>query len=135
MRSTAPKLMASALVAGLLALTVALSSAPAWSAGISTPDDTARFLAGLPPAADSPLAALTKNPAWEQHARDFDSIFAQEDKTRLSKIRAFSQERLTEKQQTMLYMFSGPDFLYAVSFFPSAAPYVLSGLEPVGDVP
>jgi hypothetical protein len=35
----------------------------------------------------------------------------------------------------MLYMFSGPDFLYAVSFFPSAATYVLSGLEPVGEVP
>jgi hypothetical protein len=35
----------------------------------------------------------------------------------------------------MLYMFSGPDFLYATSFFPSAKTYVLSGLEPVGDVP
>ena len=35
----------------------------------------------------------------------------------------------------MLYMFSGPDFLYATSFFPSASTYVLSGLEPVGDVP
>jgi hypothetical protein len=32
-------------------------------------------------------------------------------------------------------MFSGPDFLYATSFFPSASTYVLSGLEPVGDVP
>ena len=78
---------------------------------------------------------LAKGPSWEQHARHFDSIFGQEDKTRLSEIRAFSQERLTEKQQTMLYMFSGPDFLYAVSFFPSATTYVLSGLEPVGDVP
>ena len=35
----------------------------------------------------------------------------------------------------MLYMFSGPDFLYATSFFPSASTYVLAGLEPVGDVP
>ena len=131
MRSTAAKLIASALAAGLLAL----SLAPARSAETSTPNDTARFLAGLPPAADSPLASLAKSPAWEQHARDFDSIFGQTDKNRLSKIRAFSQQRLTEKQQTMLYMFSGPDFLYAVSFFPSAATYVLSGLEPVGDVP
>jgi hypothetical protein len=131
--------MASALGAGLLALTMALTmaltSAPARSADTSTPDDTARFLAGLPPAADSPLASLAKSPAWEEHARDFDSIFAQEDKTRLSKVRAFSRERLTDKQQTMLYMFGGPDFLYAVSFFPSAATYVLAGLEPVGQVP
>jgi hypothetical protein len=135
MPSTAPKVMASALAAGLLALTMALSLAPARSAETSSPDDTARFLAGLPPAADSPLAPLTKNPAWQDHASHFDSIFGQEDKIKLSRIRAFSQQRLTEKQQTMLYMFSGPDFLYAVSFFPSATTYVLSGLEPVGEVP
>jgi hypothetical protein len=131
MLSIAPKLMAAALLAGALALTVA----PARSAETATPDDTARFLAGLPPAADSPLASLAKSPSWEQHAGHFDAIFAQEDKTRLSEIRAFSQEQLTVKQQTMLYMFSGPDFLFAVSFFPSAATYVLSGLEPVGEVP
>ena len=35
----------------------------------------------------------------------------------------------------MLYMFSGPDFLYATSFFPNAATYVLAGLEPVGQIP
>ena len=35
----------------------------------------------------------------------------------------------------MLYMFSGPDFLYATSFFPNASTYVLAGLEPVGSVP
>jgi len=36
---------------------------------------------------------------------------------------------------TMFYMFSGPDFLYANAFYPKAAIYVLSGLEPVGTVP
>ena len=35
----------------------------------------------------------------------------------------------------MLYMFGGPDFLYATSFFPNASTYVLAGLEPIGDVP
>jgi len=35
----------------------------------------------------------------------------------------------------MLYMFSGPDFLYANVFFPEATTYVLSGLEPVGGMP
>src|SRR5262249_12917839 len=42
---------------------------------------------------------------------------------------------LTEKHETMLYMFSGPDFLYATSFFPNASTYVLAGLEPTGDIP
>ena len=126
-----PKMMAAMLVAAV----VGVAAVPARSAETATADDTARFLAGLPPAPDSPLASLTKSPLWQQHARHFDSIFAREDSTNLSKIRAFSQERLTEKHDAMLYMFSGPDFLYAISFFPSASTYVLSGLEPVGEVP
>jgi hypothetical protein len=32
-------------------------------------------------------------------------------------------------------MFSGPDFLYANAFFPSATTYVMAGLEPVGPIP
>ena len=119
----------------LVAAVLGLAAAPAQSAETATPDDAARFLAGLPPAPDSPLASLTKIPLWQQHARYFDSIFGREDSTSLSKIRAFSQERLTDKHDAMLYMFSGPDFLYATSFFPSASTYVLSGLEPVGEVP
>ena len=35
----------------------------------------------------------------------------------------------------MLYMFSGPDFLYATNLFPNASTYVLAGLEPAGDIP
>ena len=87
MPSIACKMTATALVAGMLTLT----TAPAGSAETSTPQDTARFLAGLPPAPDSPLAALTKSRSWEEHARAFNSIFDQEDKATLSKIRAFSE--------------------------------------------
>ena len=36
---------------------------------------------------------------------------------------------------TMYYMFGGPDFLYAHTFFPNANTYILAGLEPVGQVP
>jgi len=126
-----PRLMATAFMAVMLAVI----TAPARSAETTTADDTARFLAGLPPASGSPLAALTKDPVWQQHARYFDSIFAREDSTKLSKVRIFSKEQLTDKHDAMLYMFSGPDFLYATSFFPTASTYVLAGLEPVGDIP
>ena len=130
-----PRLFAAALVAVVFAGFLALAIAPARSAETATANDTARFLAGLPPAPDSPLAALAKDPGWAQHARFFDSIFTREDATTLAKVRAFSKEHLTSQHDTMLYMFSGPDFLYATSFFPSASTYVLAGLEPVGAVP
>jgi hypothetical protein len=32
-------------------------------------------------------------------------------------------------------MFSGPDFIYANALFPNARAYVLSGLEPVDEMP
>ena len=121
----------SALLAGLLALAIL----PADSAETATPNDTARFLAGLQPEPGSPLAALAKDPSWERHARYFNSIFGQLEKTHLSKIREFSRTRLSTTHDTMFYMFSGPDVLHAVAFFPKASNYVLSAKEPVGELP
>src|ERR1700686_1589862 len=117
----------------LIMLMLALRAAHAPSSEAPTANDTARFLAGLPPSTSSPLMALTKDPAWLFHARYFDSVFAREENA-LSQVRQFSKEYLNDKQDTMLYMFSGPDFLYATSFFPNASTYVLAGLEPVGAV-
>ena len=99
------------------------------------PDDVARFLAGLQPAANSPLAPLTRDPAWQQHAKTLDTIWAGLDERQLSKIRAWSAANLTQPQPVVFYMFSGPDFLYADAFFPNRSTYVLSGLEPVGKLP
>ena len=127
--------MLKTIVVILTTFMLALSAAPLQSFEQATADDTARFLAGLSPSSSSPLAALTKDPAWPAHARYFDSIFAREDSANLSKVREFSKKYLTDKHDTMLYMFSGPDFLYATSFFPNASTYVLAGLEPVGGVP
>jgi len=123
------------IVPVVMAIALAISTAPARSIDAATVDDTARFLAGLQPSSNSPLAALTKDPTWLSHARYFDSVFAREESTHLSKVREFSKAYLTEKHDTMLYMFSGPDFLYANSFFPNASIYVLAGLEPVGEIP
>src|SRR5262249_58895775 len=49
--------------------------------------------------------------------------------------RAWSSENLTNPRPVLLYMFSGPDFLYANAFFPKAATYVMAGLEAPGDIP
>jgi hypothetical protein len=100
-----------------------------------TADDTARFLAGMMPSADSPLAALTRDPAWQRHARFFDSAFGQLEQRQISRVRAWSEANIAASKPTMFYMFSGPDFLYANAFYPSATTYVLSALEPPGSIP
>jgi hypothetical protein len=120
-----------------MALTLLLLAAamPAHAADPVTADDTARFLAGMTPSAQSPLMPLTQDPAWQHHARFFDAAFGQLDERQLSKIRAWAGANLAAPRPTMFYMFSGPDFLYADAFYSKATTYVLSALEPVGAVP
>jgi hypothetical protein len=126
------------VVKNIVALVVMLwlaAAAPARAADPITANDTARFLAGMPPSEQSPLAALTKDPAWQRHARFFDGAFGHLEERQLSKIRAWSGVNLAAPRPTMFYMFSGPDFLYADAFYAKATTYVLSALEPVGSVP
>jgi hypothetical protein len=111
----------------------AVVAAPPAAGGIE--DDTARYLAGMQPSPGSPIAALTREEGWRETARFFDRAFGELDRTQLSRIRAWSKAQLRVRQSTMLYMFSGPDFLYADAFFPDASTYVLAGLEPVGQIP
>ena len=108
---------------------------PLRAADTVTADDTARFLAGMPPSADSPLTPLTKDPSWQRHAKFFDTAFGQLEQRQLSKIRSWAETNLAAPRPTMFYMFSGPDFLYADAFYSKASTYVLSALEPVGSVP
>ena len=98
-------------------------------------DDVAKFLAGMQPSAGSPITALTRNPSWQRHAKWFDSNWDPLEKRQLSRIRAWSERHLKDQQNTLYYMFSGPDFLYANAFYPSANTYLMSGLEPVGAIP
>lgn len=101
----------------------------------SAPNDAARFLAGLAPAPNTPLAAKAEDAGWKRHAKFFDATWEKLDKRQLSKVRAWQGKTLTVPQPVLFYMFSGPDFLYADAIFPKAATYVMSGLEPVGKVP
>jgi hypothetical protein len=119
-----------------LAIALLLVAAfPVRAADTVTPDDTAKFLAGMMPSADSPLAPLTRDPSWQHHAKFFDTAFAQLEARQIAKIRAWSETNLAAPKPTMFYMFSGPDFLYANAFYPNATTYVLSALEPPGSVP
>jgi hypothetical protein len=120
-----------ALVASCLVLAIGAGRA----AEQASADDTAKFLAGMEPSAGSPLAPLTQERAWQQHAKEMNRTFARVEKSQLSRIRDWAGDNLKSTQPAMFYMFSGPDFLYANAFFPEASTYVLSGLEPVGQIP
>lgn len=131
MGSTLRTTRALALVGGVLLLLMA----PRGAAAGASADDTARLLAGMPPAASSPLQTFTRSGSWKAHAKNFDSAWAQLDKRQLANIRGWSAKNITQRQPTVFYMFSGPDFLYANAFYPDASTYVLSALEPVGAIP
>jgi hypothetical protein len=126
----------SAGIAVALLAALMLAAAPCARAAESTrANDTARFLAGLPPAADSPLTPLTREASWQQHARAFDQAWSGLEKRQLSKIRAWSAANIAAPQPVAYYMFSGPDYLYVDAFLPNRSTYVLSALEPVGQIP
>src|ERR1700716_4548126 len=122
-------------IAAVTAVMFFAAASLARAADAVTANDTALFLAGMPPSADSPLTPLTKDPAWQRHARFFDAAFGQLEQRQLSKIRAWAATNLAAPRPTMFYMFSGPDFLYADAFYSKATTYVLSALEPVGAIP
>jgi hypothetical protein len=104
----------------------------------SPANDAARFLAGLPVAPESPIAALTQDPGWQAHARAMNQAFAQLERRQLGNIRIFTAENIapaTQQNHTCVYLFSGPDFLYADAMFPDCTTYVLQGLETVEPLP
>ncbi|HEY8194647.1 MAG TPA: hypothetical protein VIF13_06335 [Hyphomicrobium sp.] len=124
-----------ATIAGVLAAALSLASNASLAGPSASANDTARFLAGLPTSAQSPLTPSTNDAFWKEHARIFDTAWAGLDKRQLSKIRTMVSKNFNDPQPVLFYFFSGPDFLYANSFFPSADTYVMAGLEPPGPVP
>ena len=107
-----------------------LSSSPA--------NDAARYLAGLPVPSGSQIARLTQEPSWQAHARSMNQAFSQLEQRQLNNIRIFRAENIapvTQQSHTCVYLFSGPDFLYADAMFSDCSTFVLQGLEPVDPLP
>src|SRR5436190_15295380 len=81
-------------------------------------DATAKFLAGLP-VRGTPLERYSLDPAWAEHAAEFDRAWMRLEQSQLAKIRAWAPQFVGPRyadRGTMFYMFSGPDFLYANAF-------------------
>jgi len=102
------------------------------------PNEVARFLAGMPVSESSPLAPLTRDPAWQSHAAFFEEQFSKVNLRQLQKLQGWQATNFPGSAQSIpvvFYMFSGPDFLYVDQFFPRAAVYVLCGKEALGPPP
>jgi len=105
---------------------------------VAGPNDTAHFLAGMPVPPDSPLAPLTRDPAWQEHSAFFEKEFTKLNQRQLQKLHAWEETYLPEAAQPIpvaFYMFSGPDFLYVDQFLPKASVYILCGKESMGPPP
>jgi hypothetical protein len=95
----------------------------------------ARILAGLPVDEGEPWTSMQARPAWVAHAKVLGNLWMQNEKARLSKVRAWADVQLPQARagaSSVFYPFGGPDALYSTTFFPDARTYVLVGLEPVG---
>jgi len=102
-----------------------------------TDDDTACWLAGLPPQGGA-LKSFTLVPSWKQHARELSAAWSESERNRLTKVRAWAPAALGETctgNSPVFYFFSGGDFLYPHALFPNAKTYVLCAREPVGSQP
>ncbi|MDB6120246.1 MAG: hypothetical protein JWO08_4027, partial [Verrucomicrobiaceae bacterium] len=122
------------LIAALLLGSLCLS--PVRAADFASPNQEARFLAGLP--VDGPLEPLTHEYAWKEHSKEFGKAWAEVEKKQLSKISEWMPQvanHAYEDTSPLYYLFSGPDFLYAHAFFPNASTTIMCGIEPVGPPP
>ena len=132
-------LLASASCASLAqTANLAQTTKPARTSAQNAPtlDETARFLAGMP--VTGVLEPLTHTPGWQEHAQAMNEAWRKKEQQQIWPIRQWMQTNAPQfhrSNNTVFYMFSGPDFLYASIFFPLANNYVLAGLEPVGNVP
>jgi len=99
-------------------------------------NDLAQFLAGIQPSPGSLLAPYTTTSEWRDYAGQMDAKWRAFNTTRLQPIRTWRESAMSDiHPESIFYPFSGPDFVYAETYFPEARHFILCGLEPVGDTP
>jgi hypothetical protein len=124
-------------ITALLVITCFLHGATGAAAADASPDTTAKFLAGLAVPASRAEEQNIDSP-WITHSGELDRAWKHLAEQQLPAVAAWAPEFLGASYQDrgpMFYMFSGPDFLYAHTFFPNASTYILCGAEPIGAIP
>ena len=85
----------------------------------------------------TPFEDVQNSSLWQGYADRLNSAWTQLETQQLSKLDAWKSTNLAKipANSSVLYPFSGPDFLYSSRFFPNAPVYVMVGLEPLGSLP
>lgn len=101
------------------------------SRDISSLNDAARFLAGMPGGIGSPLISARQSEHWQRYSRNMDELWRRFSVMRQPRIASFSRSQLgaLRNPPALWYPFSGPDVLFAEAFFPGNRNCLLSGLE------
>jgi hypothetical protein len=121
----------------LTAILIALTGFPLGAATDNNPDTTAKYLAGMAVPA-TPADGPSTDSTWIAHSAAMDEAWKRFQAQQFPAIATWAPQFLGptyRAQGTLYYMFSGPDFLYAHAFFPSASTYILCGVEPIGPAP
>ena len=83
-------------------------------------------------------APWESTPEWKSYKKSLDGQWAYLDEERLKAMRTWGATELADlraQSGTVFYPFSGPDVLYADTFFPNSRVLLMAGLEPVGTMP
>lgn len=131
-----------AIAALASAAQIAAASLPPAAPAVPATEDarttsTARLLAGVP-SSHPAHAALAASAAWDAHRAALAPQWERLRRERLGVIEDWRDDvlgRELPKCRTLLYPFSGPDFLNAYLLFPRCETFVFFGLELPGDVP
>ena len=125
-------------VAALLLILAALAGGAGANDDSVTLTATARVLAGLAPDDSAArLRGIIQTDTWKTHRR-YSETGVQKLRTRLAAMEAWQASHLAPlapASRTLIYPFSGPDFINAYALFPNEDTYVLFSLEEPGEVP
>lgn len=113
---------------------------PSWGQGVAAPtyNDLSRFVAGLPVAPSSSLAALERYPSVQRYQTESRSMNEEWRSKRLQQLHEWAVKEIhpsLSRPKVIKYPFGGPDFVHAATVFPGVDEYVLVGLEPLGSIP
>ncbi len=103
----------------------------------ASPNDLARFLAGMQISPSSPLASLTQSQAFKEHSREMGPFWSSVLRENIFHMIPWRNQYLLPHFDygTVFYPLSGGDFINMYILYPVARRYIMVSMEPPGRVP